>query len=128
MKEALRYLENAKEILSKSSIEDNIYTDIKYVKSACGVAYLGVLRAIDTYLVSKGLSKKELPKKVEEYEKALKKYLSPYDGKLLKQFDALYNELHIAGYYRGLLFHVNAVKDILKAAKDFIEKVLPEKR
>lgn len=120
-------MQNAKEILSKSSIEDNIYTDIKYVKSACGVAYIGVLRAIDTYLLSKGLSKKELPKKVEEYQKALKKYLSSYDGKLLKQFDALYNELHIAGYYRGLLFHVNAVKDIFKAAKDFIEKVLPEK-
>ncbi len=32
-----RYLENAKEILSKARIEDNRYADDKYVKSACGV-------------------------------------------------------------------------------------------
>jgi len=28
MKEALRYLSNAKEILKKAPIEDNIYTDV----------------------------------------------------------------------------------------------------
>ena len=43
MKEAIRYLQNAKEILSKSPVEDDRYVDIKYVKSACGVAYLRVL-------------------------------------------------------------------------------------
>ncbi len=122
-REALRYLENAKETLGKSSIEDNLYTDEKYVKSAFGIAYLGVLKAIDEYLLNKGLIKKELPKKVEEYEKALKKHLSVRNGMLLKQFHALYNELHIAGYYRGNLFHVEAVKAIFKAAKDFIEKL-----
>jgi len=121
--EALQYLENAKEILGKSSIEDNLYTDEKYIKSAFGMAYLGVLRAIDEYLLDKGLTKKELPKKVEEYEKALRKYLSVRNGKLLNQFNALYDELHIAGYYRGNLLHVEAVKAIFKAAKDFIEKL-----
>jgi hypothetical protein len=122
-KEAIRYLENAKDILSKSPIEDNIYLDDKYVKSACGVAYLGVLRAIEDYLLSKGLSKKELPKKVEEYMKALKKYASPYNGKLVKEFDALYDTLHIAGYYRGLLHSTSVVKEALKAAQTFIEKL-----
>jgi hypothetical protein len=93
------------------------------VKSACGVAYLGVLRAIEDYLLSKGLSKKELPKKVEEYMKALKKYASPYNGKLVKEFDALYDTLHIAGYYRGLLHSTSVVKEALKAAQTFIEKL-----
>lgn len=120
---AMIYLENAKEILSKSPIEDNLYTDIKYVKSACGTAYLGVLKAIDEYLLKRGLTKQELPKKVEEYEKALQKYASAYNGRLLKQFEALYHELHIAGYYRGLLVHVDVVKDAFKAAKAFIERV-----
>lgn len=69
--EATRYLNNAKELLSKSPIEGRIYTDVKYVKSACGVAYLGVLEAINDALLQKGYTKKELPKKVEEYEKAL---------------------------------------------------------
>ena len=122
-REAIRYLENAKEILGKSPIEDNRYTDVKYVKSACVVAYLGVLKAIDEFLLKRGLSKKELPKKIEEYEKALQKHLSIHNGKLTKEFSTLYDELHIAGYYRGNLHHVDTVKSVLKAAKAFIEKV-----
>ncbi|MBI4690189.1 MAG: DUF5618 family protein [Nitrospirae bacterium] len=100
MREAIRYLNNAREILGKSPIENDRYVDVKYVKSACGVAYLGLLKAIDEYLLSKGLSQKELPKKEQEYKKALQKYASPYNGKLLTEFNRLYDELHIAGYYR----------------------------
>ncbi len=121
--EALRYLENAKEILSKSPIEDNRYTDVKYVKSACGIAYLGVLKAVDEYLLRRGISRKELPKKIEEYEKALQKHLSIHNGKLTKEFSTLYDELHIAGYYRGLLYHVDMVEAAFKAARSFIDKV-----
>lgn len=122
-KEAIRYLENAKELLKNSPIENGRYADVKYVKSACGVAYLGVLKAIEEYLLDKGLTKKELPKKVEEYRKALKKYASVHNGKLLKQFDDLYDELHIAGYYRGNLHFVDTVKGTFKAAKDFIGRL-----
>ena len=123
MKEAIRYLQNAKELLGKSPIEDGFYTDKKYVKSACGVAYLGLLEAINEYLLRRGVSKKELPKKVEEYEKALKKYASIHNGSLARQFDFLYDELHIAGYYRGMLHRVDTVKAALKGAKEFIEKL-----
>lgn len=123
MKEPLRYLANAKETLNKSPIEDNIYTDSKYVKSACGIAYLGVLKAVDECLLKKGITTKELPKKVEEYDKALKKYVSVHNGKLQKQFNVLYDELHIAGYYRGLIRDVDVLKAIFKSAKGFIEKI-----
>ncbi len=122
-KEPLRYLENAKETLKRSPIEDNVYIDEKYVKSACGVAYLGVLKAIDEYLLCKGLTKKELPKKVEEHQKALQKHISMYNGKLLRQFNALYDELHIAGYYRGTLHHTDMIKAAFRAAREFIEKL-----
>lgn len=118
--EASRYLSNAREILAKSPIEDSRYTDDKYVKSACGVAYLGVLKAIDEYLLKQGLTRKELPKKVEEYRKALQKYAAVHNGKLLGSFDDLYDELHIAGYYRGILHYVNTVKGSFKAAEDFV--------
>jgi len=123
MKESIRYLNNAKETLIKSPIEDNRYANDKYVKSACGIAYLGVIKAIDELLLKKGLTPKELPKKVEEYEKALRKYASPYNGKLFKAFTDIYEELHIAGYHRGFLHRVDTVKAALKGAEEFIKKL-----
>lgn len=109
--------------MGKSSIEDNRYTDIKYVQEACGTAYLAILKAIDEYLIKKGLSQKELPQSVEGYRDMLKKYLAVHDGKLFKEFEALYKELHIAGYYRGNLEHVEVIKTIFKTAKTFVEKL-----
>lgn len=124
-KEPFRYIENAKEILKKSDIEANYYTDIKYVKTALGCAYLGILKAIDEFLLSKGLPKERLPKKVEEYEKALRRYGGIHNGRLMRQFNNLYHQLHIAGYYRGDLRSVKIVKDALEEAREFIEKILP---
>ena len=123
MREALRYLTNAKEILNSITIEDNTYTDVKHVREAFGIAYLAVLEAINESLVKKGFTKRELPKSVDEYRKALQKYLIAHDGKLLREFEKLYDALHIAGYYRGLIYDVDMVKDALKAAKAFIDKV-----
>jgi uncharacterized protein (UPF0332 family) len=123
VKEALRYLENAKAILKTASIEENTYTDGKPVQEACGTAYLAVLKAIDEYLLKKGIDEKELPQSVDGYREMLRKYLMTHNGRLLKEFDKLYKLLHIAGYYRGLLEDVTVVKDALKAAKIFIEKI-----
>lgn len=123
MKEGLRYLNNAKEILKSAPVEDDIYTDVKPVQEACGVAYLAVLKAIDAYLLKRGVDEKKLPKSVDGYREMLRKYVAIRDGKLLKSFEALYKSLHIAGYYRGLLLRADMVKDALKAAKDFIEKI-----
>lgn len=123
MKEALRYISNAKEILKKSAVEDGRYADNKYVKSACGVAYLGVLKAIDEFFMQRGIPAKSLPKKVEEYQKALKQYAPPRNGKLLRTFNDIYEELHIAGYYRGFLHRVDVVKDALRGAEEFIKKL-----
>lgn len=121
--EALRYLGNAGEILRKTPIEDNTYTDIKPVREAFGVAYLAVLQAINEALIKKGLTKKELPKSVDGYRGALRKHFSAYDKKFLREFEKLYDMLHIAGYYRGLLYDADVVKDALKAANGFIEKL-----
>jgi hypothetical protein len=123
MKEVLRYLNNAKEMLKAVPVEDNTYTDVKPVREAFGTAYLAVLEAINEYLLKKGLGKKELPKSVDAYRDVLRKHLAVYDGKLLREFEKLYDMLHIAGYYRGLLYDTNVVKDALKAAKTFIEKI-----
>lgn len=123
MKEALRYLQNAKDILKSAPIEDNTYTDTKPVHEACGTAYRAVLKAIDEYLISRGVSEKELPQSVEGYREMIRKYLSVHNGKLTREFEKLYKALHIAGYYRGLLDDVDMVKDAFKAAKTFINKI-----
>ena len=122
MKEALRYLQNAKEILIKTPIEDNEYTDVKPVREAFGTAYLAVLEAINEALLKKGLTKKELPKSVDEYRKVLRKYFAVHNGKLMRSFESLYDTLHIAGYYRGLIYNATLVKGSLKAAKEFIDR------
>ena len=47
MKESLRYLQNAKEILARTPIEDNDYVDIKPVREVFSTAYLAMLEAIN---------------------------------------------------------------------------------
>ncbi|MEW6003526.1 MAG: DUF5618 family protein [Nitrospirota bacterium] len=123
MREALRYLNNAKEMLRSAPIEDDIYTDIKPIQEACSTAYLAVLKAIDEYLIQRGVSEKELPQSVDDYREMIRKYLSIRNGKLAREFETIYKALHIAGYYRGLLDNVDMVKDAFKVAKAFIEKI-----
>mgnify|MGYP001601540391 CR=1 FL=1 len=73
MREAIRYLNNAKEILAKAPIEDNEYTDVKPVREAFGTMYLAILEAINEALTEKEFTKKELPKSVDEYRRVLQK-------------------------------------------------------
>lgn len=122
-KEATRYLQNARGILKQIPIEDNTYLDVKPVREAFGTAYLAILEAINESLLHKGYTKKELPKSVEAYRHALQKHISVHNGKLLKEFDMLYDTLHIAGYYRGLIYNTDMVKVAFKVAQGFIEKL-----
>ena len=101
----------------------NSYTDIKPVQEACGTAYLAILKAIDEYLINRGVDPKDLPQSIEDYREMIRKHLSVHNGKLAREFEKLYKALHIAGYYRGLLEDVDMVKDAFKAAKSFINKI-----
>lgn len=101
--EALRYLNNAKELLRAAPIDGKFYGDKKPVREAFGTAYLAILEAINEKLISKGLTEKQLPKSVEEYRKALSKHVSVHptvganaNGKLLKEFNYLYDSLHVS--------------------------------
>jgi hypothetical protein len=73
--------------------------------------------------LNKGMMKKDLPQSVNGYRAALRKYFAIYDGKLLREFEKLYDVLHIAGYYRVLIYDTQMVKDAMKAAEKFIEKM-----
>ncbi|MDX2190189.1 MAG: DUF5618 family protein [Bacteroidota bacterium] len=96
--EAKRYLANAYKTLKLAGKEDGYYVDVKYVKSACGIAYLGVLLALDGLFKLAGLPKPKKNARIEYYTENLAKY----DKKLLNALNDVYALLHLEGYYRGL--------------------------
>ncbi|TVM00425.1 MAG: hypothetical protein CV087_13735 [Candidatus Brocadia sp. WS118] len=59
MKEALRSLQNAKDILAKAPSEGKFCTDKKPVREAFGTDYLAILEAIHENLIKKGILVKE---------------------------------------------------------------------
>ena len=96
-KEAIRYMDNAKEKLKKAGKEDRFYVDKKYVKTACGTAYNAVLLALDGYLLLQGIEKKKGRKDIDFYKESVSKV----DKKLLNYVVEAYNTLHLYGYYDG---------------------------
>lgn len=118
IKEAKRYLANGKETIAKSPIEGKLYVDEKYVREGAGIAYLAALKAIDGYLVGKGISKDKLPKSIEEYWAMKKKYI-PHNGKFSQSLTIAYKTLHIAAYYQGLNT-ISNVKEGMQAVKEII--------
>ena len=120
--EAIRYMDNAKDTLRKAGKEDNYYKDEKYVKTACGIAYNGVLKALDGYLILKQVPgiKKGNRKSKECYEKAL----ANQDWKMLSAFESAYSILHLSGYYDGIT-HAKTVNSGFELAYEIIEKIRP---
>ncbi len=100
MKEASRYLKNARKISRAVPLEDDTYVDVKPVQEACGTAYLTVLKALDEYLMKKGVDERDLPQSVEGYRERMREYLSIHNGRLLREFEKLYKLLPVARYYR----------------------------
>ena len=92
--ESLRYLTNAKEILStKANKEDGYYQDKKYVKLAGHAAYSGVLVALDEAL--------NRPKKVRVSVDWYQKELAMRDKKVLNYFNEVYQYFHLVMGYDG---------------------------
>ncbi|MDR3112233.1 MAG: DUF5618 family protein [Elusimicrobiota bacterium] len=118
--EAMRYMSNAKEALKKAGKDgQHYYKDRKYVRTACGTAYNGVLISIDTWLKLKGveMSKKQRPS-IEFYRQELGKL----DRKMLTTLNATYDTLHLAGYYDGNL-DSRIIKIGFDTAYDLIDKI-----
>ena len=94
IREAKRYLDNAKEILrEKAGKEDGYYQDAKYVKMAGHTAYTGVLFTLDRYFGKKTKGRQD----VDWY----KQNLSRFDKKVLNSFLTAYQVLHLDMAYDG---------------------------
>jgi hypothetical protein len=113
--EAIRYMENAKEVLKKAGKEDQFYIDSKYVKMASGTAYNGVLLALDGYFILKEVPKKKGRKDIDYYRMNLAKV----DKKLLNYLNESYEALHLCGYYDG----TKSVK-VIQAGFDYAYTIL----
>jgi hypothetical protein len=119
--EAMRYMDNAKETLQKAKKEGNYYQDRKYVRTACGTAYSGVLLALDTYFMLKDV---ELPKKKCRSIDFYTRNVSRLDGKMLKYLDVVYDVLHLDGYYDGIL-NARIISEGFATACEIINKIKP---
>ena len=120
--EATRYMDNAKEYLKNAQKEGNFYHDSKYVRTACGTAYIGVLIALDCFLLLKGINKstKKERKSIEYYQK----HLGKLDKKMLDYLNAAYKTLHLSGYYDGNEDAI-VIKRGFDVANTIIEKIKP---
>jgi hypothetical protein len=121
--EAVRYMDNAKETLERARKDGNFYIDGKYVRTACGTAYLGVLIALDAWMKIKdvALPSKKKQKSIEFY----KENVAKIDGKMIARLQTVYRILHLEGYYWGET-HVKAISAGFDAAYEIIDKIKPE--
>jgi len=121
--EAMRYMDNARGYLKNAKKEDNYYRDSKYVKTACGTAYNGVLIALDGFLLLKGIEKPKgrARKSIEYYQENLGKL----DRKMMDTLNTVYYVLHLSGYYDGIGDAV-VIKRGFDEAYNIIEKIKPE--
>ena len=120
--EAMRYMDNARDYLKNAQKEGNYYRDTKYVKTACGTAYSGVLVALDGFLVLKGVRKpnRKERKSIEYYQGNLGKL----DKKMLDYLNNAYKILHLWGYYDGIE-KADVVKSGFAEANKIIDKIKP---
>lgn len=123
---AMRYFNNAKKALSQAGIEGVFYKDEKYVSSACGIAYRGVLVALDCWLALKGA---EFPKENKK-RKSIHFYmdnLQRLDKKMFDYLNTVYNVLHLDGYY-GSVTDSRVIKAGFASAKELIDLIKPSAR
>ena len=127
IREAERYLDNAKQILSEKAGKDgNYYQDSKYVRMAGNTAWNGVLIALDGVLdVRKNLKSRQRPD-IKDYQEAMAKK----DSKMTRPLHDAYTTLHLFLGYDGITRY-KIVHDGMEQAKMMLawaEKNYSDKR
>jgi len=113
IKEAERYLQNARQILSEKAEKDgDYYNDSKYVKMAGNAAWNGVLVALDAVLQVRSNLKKGQRPEFKDYQEAIAKKDSKMPRVLLNAYDLLHKSLGYDGVTRYKI-----VQDSLDQAK-----------
>src|ERR1035438_5689822 len=90
---AMRYMDNAKKELTLSKKEGKFYEETKHVSGACGVAYKGVLVALDGIFILRGIERDKRKRPSIEFYKS---NLAKIDKKLLNSLNVTYEILHLS--------------------------------
>ena len=127
IREAERYLQNARQLLSDKAEKDGkYYNDRKYVKMAGNTAWNGVLLALDSVLHVRLNMKKGQRPEFQDYLDAISKV----DKKMTRPLLATYESLHKALGYDGNPSY-SIVQESLSEAKAMIawaDKQFDDKR
>jgi hypothetical protein len=119
-KEAMRYIANAKDTLKLAGQRGRYYSDPKYVQTACGTAYVGVLVALEYFFKLKKVPLPKVGKSIDYYRQGLRDY-----QKIRDALNSAYQTLHLDGYYDGVL-DSDVIKIGFARAKEIIDKIKPE--
>ncbi len=117
-----RYMSNAKDNLKKAGKKDGFYIDDKYTKTACSIAYSGVLIVLDAWIAINGATLKlsrGQRKSIDYYRENVRR-----NTKLLNLLNAAYCVLHLDGAYDGILKYT-AIQDGLSTFTDIAQFVKP---
>jgi hypothetical protein len=114
--QALRYIKKAEAELKKSGKDEDgkYYTTKKYVKSAGGIGYAGILEATKQYIVLNGIAIND-----DTDEKEIKVALAKLNPKAVEPFNHFYSYL----YFSVHLYcnsNVAMLSEVFKEAKEFI--------
>ena len=117
IREAERYLLNARQILSEKAEKDgDYYNDSKYVRMAGNTAWNGVLIALDAVLNIRSNLKKGQRLDFKDYQFAISKK----DNKMPRVLYNAYNLLHLSLGYDGIT-DFKIVQDSLDKAKIILD-------
>jgi hypothetical protein len=113
IREAERYLQNARQILTEKAEKDgDYYNDSKYVKMAGNTAWNGVLVALDAVLDVRSKLKKRQRPEFKDYQEAI----AQKDNKMPRVLLSAYDSLHKYMGYDGVTRY-KIVQDSLEQAK-----------
>jgi hypothetical protein len=127
IREAERYITNAKQLLSEKAGKDgDYYTDKKYIKMAGHTAWCGVLVALDAALkLKEGLKKGQRPD-IKDYQEAVAKVDKKMPRMLMNSYETLHKTLGYDGNlsYKIVQYGLEEAQDIIYWAGKRYENIL----
>ncbi len=123
-REAVRYMENASDILRRKAKKKNrYYEDEKHVRSSCAIAYKAVLLAAKTFLEINGeLRRRKKYSRINEND--LRIGLAKVDNNILNEFKSAFAVLYRGGYYEGEC-NYGYIQSGIDSAIHLINKIKP---